>query len=257
MLDHCGVSSAERGDDVLKWLALGAVLLAALIALLYGNAETIAGFEASTIIPLIALGALLVFIGALAAGRYRGRFGAAVRDMAIWMAIALVLVVAYSYRSELEHWVRSEFPIVAQRVAGELLPPGEAVVIDSRGSEHAVRLRRRSDGHFVVRANVNGAAVPMLVDTGASTIVLRTADARQAGVDVDRLSYSVPVQTANGMAFAAAVRLRQVAIGRIVVDGVDALVARPGALKESLLGMNFLRRLRSYEFSGDFLTLRS
>jgi aspartyl protease family protein len=67
----------------------------------------------------------------------------------------------------------------------------------------------------------------------------------------------VRVQTANGAALAAAVRLRQVAIGPIVVDGVDALVARPGALKESLLGMNFLRRLRSYEFSGDYLTLRS
>jgi aspartyl protease family protein len=66
----------------------------------------------------------------------------------------------------------------------------------------------------------------------------------------------VPVQTANGLAYAAAVRLNQVAIGSIVLDGVDALVARPGALKESLLGISFLRRLRSYEFSGDFLTLR-
>jgi aspartyl protease family protein len=37
---------------------------------------------------------------------------------------------------------------------------------------------------------------------------------------------------------------------------VEALVAKPGNLKESLLGMSFLRRLRSYEFSGDFLTLR-
>ena len=37
---------------------------------------------------------------------------------------------------------------------------------------------------------------------------------------------------------------------------VDALVAQPGALTQSLLGMSFLSRLRSYEFSGDFLTLR-
>jgi aspartyl protease family protein len=130
-------------------------------------------------------------------------------------------------------------------------------VVDPRGAGHSVRLRRRPDGHFVVRAQVNGTSVPMLIDTGATTIVLRPADARQAGLDVDRLSYSVPVQTANGMAYAAAVRLRQVTVGPIVIDGVDALVARPGALKESLLGMNFLRRLKSYEFSGDYLTLRS
>jgi aspartyl protease family protein len=234
---------------VLKWLALIVVLVGALVALLWGEGETIAGLEASTFIPLIALGALLVFIGSMAATSYRGRLGHAVKDLAIWIAIALALVVAYSFRSE--------FTTVAQRVAGELLPPGESVVVESRGGgEHAVRLRRRSDGHFVVKANVNGTTVSMLVDTGASTIVLRPGDARRIGLDVDRLSYTVPVQTANGMAFAAAVRLRQVAIGQIAVDGVDALVARPGALRESLLGMSFLRRLRSYEFSGDFLTLR-
>jgi aspartyl protease family protein len=37
---------------------------------------------------------------------------------------------------------------------------------------------------------------------------------------------------------------------------VDALVAQKDALTQSLLGMSFLSRLRSYEFSGDFLTLR-
>ena len=234
---------------MLRWMALIVAAVAALVVLLQDGGETIAGLEASTIVPLIGLGALLVFIGASAAGRYQGKLGAAAKDLAIWLIIILALVAGYSFHSE--------FVIVAQRVAGELMPPGEAVVVDARGSEHAVRLRRRPDGHFVVRAQVNGAAVPMLIDTGATTIVLRPVDARQAGLDIDRLSYSVPVQTANGTAFAAAVRLRQVEIGPIVIDGVDALVARPGALKESLLGMNFLRRLRSYEFSGDYLTLRS
>ena len=34
-------------------------------------------------------------------------------------------------------------------------------------------------------------------------------------------------------------------------------MAKPGALKENLLGMSFLSRLRSYEFTSDYLTLRS
>ena len=46
------------------------------------------------------------------------------------------------------------------------------------------------------------------------------------------------------------------AIGPLVVNNVDALVAQPGSLKENLLGMSFLRRLQSYEFSKDYLTLR-
>jgi aspartyl protease family protein len=172
------------------------------------------------------------------------------RDFAVWVAIALALVAVYSFRQE--------FAMFGRRVAGELLPPGENLTVESgQKGEQAVRLRRRSDGHFVARTQVNGAPITMLIDTGASTVVLQPSDARRAGIDVDRLRYSVPVQTANGTAFAAAVRLRHVAIGSIVLDGVDALVSAPGALRQSLLGMSFLRRLRSYEFSGEFLTLRS
>ncbi len=46
-------------------------------------------------------------------------------------------------------------------------------------------------------------------------------------------------------------------LGPISLDDVEALVAKPGALKENLLGMSFLSRLRSYEFTTDMLTLRS
>jgi aspartyl protease family protein len=45
-------------------------------------------------------------------------------------------------------------------------------------------------------------------------------------------------------------------VGPIVLNDVEALVAKPGTLKDNLLGMSFLSRLRSYEFTGDFLTLR-
>jgi aspartyl protease family protein len=73
---------------------------------------------------------------------------------------------------------------------------------------------------------------------------------------VSKLSFTVPVLTANGRTVAARVRLNSVAIGPLQREDVDALVAEPKALTESLLGMSFLGRLRSYEFSGDFLTLR-
>ena len=97
----------------------------------------------------------------------------------------------------------------------------------------------------------------MLVDTGASTVVLKPADAQKLGIDVERLRYSVPVQTANGTTYAAHVRLRNLTLGPISLNDVEALVAKPGALKENLLGMSFLSRLRSYEFTTDMLTLRS
>jgi aspartyl protease family protein len=141
-------------------------------------------------------------------------------------------------------------------VAGELLPPGQATVVENESGERAVRIRRRPDGHFIARTSVNGTQLTMLVDTGATTVVLKPADAERAGIDVRTLSYSVPVKTANGTAYAAPVRLKAISVGGIDVRGVEALVAKPGTLNESLLGMSFLSRLRSYEFSGDFLTLR-
>ena len=179
-----------------------------------------------------------------------GRAGSAIRDLMSWTMLGAILVAGYSYRDELGR--------IAYRLADELAPPGSPLAGEQRqAGERAVRIRKRGDGHFVARVAVEGASVNMLVDTGASTVVLRQSDATELGVDTRRLRYTVPVQTANGLAYAAHARLNQVSVGTIVLSRVDALVAQPGALKESLLGMSFLSRLRSYEFAGEYLTLRN
>ena len=195
--------------------------------------------------------ALVVIVLQALFGAYKGRAGSAVRDLLSWSAMGLVLVAGYSYRDELGR--------IAYRIAGELSPPGASLGVEQRqvAGERAVRIRRRGDGHFVASVTVDSASVSMLVDTGASTVVLRQSDARLLGLDTRRLRYTVPVQTANGLAYAAHARLAEVGIGSITLKNVDALVAQPGVLKESLLGMSFLSRLRSYEFAGEFLTFRN
>jgi aspartyl protease family protein len=173
----------------------------------------------------------------------------ALRDLTAWAAIMLAVVTGYSFRDDLI--------TLGARVVAEIAPPGSIVRADTQtDGEKAVRIRRRPDGHFIARTDLNGFTMTMLVDTGASTVVLRPADAQKIGIDVDKLKFNVPVQTANGTTYAAPVRLKRVAVGSIGFNEVDALVAKPGALRDSLLGMSFLNRLRSYEFSGDFLTLR-
>jgi aspartyl protease family protein len=55
---------------------------------------------------------------------------------------------------------------------------------------------------------------------------------------------------------AALVSLNEVAIGPIVRRDVRALVSEEGALGQSLLGMNFLGDLSSFEMRRDELILR-
>ena len=130
-------------------------------------------------------------------------------------------------------------------------------------SRHGIKVLRqeisaeRVNAVGILEGRSNGVSLTMLIDTGASTVVLKPADAQRLGIDVERLKYAVPVQTANGTTYAAHVRLRNRTLGPISLNDVEALVAKPGTLKENLLGMSFLSRLRSYEFTTDMLTLRS
>ena len=152
---------------------------------------------------------------------------------AVWAALLVALTGAYAYRFEAADFLG--------RVAAELLPSEPQV---GQGGE--VIVSRRLSGEFSVAARVNGARVTFLFDTGASMVVLAASDARRAGVDAAGLTFDVPVTTANGAALAAEVQLNEIAVGPIVMRNVGALVARPGALEESLLGMSFLERLKSY-----------
>ena len=232
---------------MLVWLGVALVSLVGLFLVLQGDrstAEALDGF-----MPYVGGGLLLAY-AILLLSRSGGRASQVVKGLAAWAGIMLALVAGYAYREDVQ--------AIAYRVMGELAPPGAGIpTVSTENGERAVRVRRRPDGHFMARVDINGASIPMLVDTGASTVVLKPADAERAGVDTKALAYSVPVQTANGTAYAAPVRLRSISIGGIEVRDVETLVSKPGSLKESLLGMSFLKRLRSYEFSGEFLTLRS
>lgn len=231
------------------WIAIGLLIAALLGLFLWPEAGTIAGMEQDDFARLAAGLALIIFLGGAVFASYRGRIKDAVKHAVGWAAFFLVLIGLYAYRGELSG--------VAERVAGELMPPGAPVTINNGPEGRSVRVRRHWNGHFIAKAQVNGKVVSMIVDTGASTVVLRPEDAKSAGINTARLNYTVPIQTANGRAFAARVRLDRVMIGPVALGDVEALIAMPGSLHQSLLGMSFLNRLRSYEFSGDFLILRS
>lgn len=120
-----------------------------------------------------------------------------------------------------------------------------------------VTITRRVDGTFLVPGRVNERETRFLFDTGASAVVLTSASAELAGIKLEQLNFRVPVQTANGRAFAAPITLDSLAVGPIVVRRVRAMVVKPGLLSENLLGMTFLDKLASYEVRGNRLVLRA
>ena len=113
----------------------------------------------------------------------------------------------------------------------------------------------RRTGQYLIRGRVDSGSVEFLVDTGASAVALTLDDARKSGVRLNSLKYDVPISTAGGLNYAAAVKLKSVSLGGITLRDVDALVVKEG-LDISLLGMSYLGRLQRVEATPNALLLR-
>jgi aspartyl protease family protein len=113
-----------------------------------------------------------------------------------------------------------------------------------------------SRGHHRTFATVAGRNFQVLVDTGASLVVLTEMDASNMGFRPRPHEFTVPLATANGSIRGARYRIDSLKVGAITLHNVDAVVLPRGALQISLLGQSFLRRLASYEVKAGRLILR-
>jgi aspartyl protease family protein len=225
------------------WILLIGLALAALTLALRHDVGHVAGLRNEQFASLVWNAVLLVFFGAAVVTLFRGRLTHALQAALFWITVVVLLAVGYTYRFELRE--------VADRVLSELVPGYAA----SRG--HTVEIARGRAGDFSIRARINGAQIPMVLDTGATAVVLTQEAAKAAGLPLEVLSYTVNVDTANGRTRAASVTLDRVAVGNIVELSVPALIAQPGQLRANLLGMSFLNRLQGWEVRGDKLVMRA
>src|SRR6201986_1247018 len=120
----------------------------------------------------------------------------------------------------------------------------------------AVEIARGQGGEFALRAQINGVNAPMVIDTGATSVVLTYETAKAAGLPLELLDYDVDVETAGGHTRAARLTLDRLAIGKMVEASGPALGGPRGQMKTNLLGMSFLHRLESWEVRADRLMLR-
>lgn len=181
---------------------------------------------------------MLVLVGSSLMAR-RLPISQVARMVAGWLLIFALVLVGYSYRVELNS--------VVQRVTGDLL--GE------RGQTvgGTLRVPMAPDGHFWVRARVDGEDVRFLIDSGATTTALTAKTAAAAGLQIDR-GLAVAINTANGMVEAQRTRIARLSLGPIVSKDMAAVVS-PAFGDTNVLGMNFLSSLAGWRVEAGTLIL--
>jgi aspartyl protease family protein len=87
-------------------------------------------------------------------------------------------------------------------------------------------------------------------------VAINKTMASRIGIKVTAQDMKFKVSTANGQAAAAAVMINEIAIGKIRVNNVPALVLEDKALDGMLMGMSFLKELDRFAIENRTLILR-
>ena len=180
---------------------------------------------------------ILIVSFSLASGKIRQNL----KYLAIWFGIFMLLITGYSYRHELSG--------IKEKILVEIIPAkGIQKTPDS------ISFPVSSDGHFYIRAEVNGTPIIFLADTGASHIVLSPADAEKLGYKTDELRFDRFYETANGTVRGSSILIDDLRIDKFHIKAIGASI-NEAKMRDSLLGMTFFKRLKSYEVKNDVLTL--
>jgi aspartyl protease family protein len=187
---------------------------------------------------LIAAGLMIVLVASSLFGRQL-KLGETLRMALIWIALFVVAFVLFLFRDEAR--------VIWSRARAEIGGNPPAV------SGQVTRITMGDDGHFHVRARVNGQYVDFLIDSGATTTGLTADSARLAGVAPDS-SIDIPVDTANGTVMVSTARIGLLEVGNIRQTDARAVIGKSFG-DTNVLGMSFLSELKSWKVEGRTLTL--
>jgi clan AA aspartic protease (TIGR02281 family) len=104
-------------------------------------------------------------------------------------------------------------------------------MLRSRSTTAAVQIPRGQGGEYALRAKINGVTAPMVIDTGATSVVLTWETAKAIGLPIEMLEYNVDLETAGGHTKAARLTLDRLSVGKLVEKSIPALVVPRGQMK--------------------------
>ena len=162
---------------------------------------------------------------------------------AIWGVIAMLVVGAVEQRSLFD-------PYYAKITHFLKLEPAD----DQQVSGKELRIPMSRDGHFWVRAKINGVERKLLVDSGATITALSVDTAEAAGLRPERAPFPIILKTANGAVAARTARVASLRIGNVVARNLPVVVS-PSFGDTEVIGMNFLSKLKSWRVEENTLIL--
>ena len=127
--------------------------------------------------------------------------------------------------------------------------------VKQRDTGEDVLIYRDSTGMFKTVGSINGLPVKFLVDTGASSVAMNSAQARRLGIDYHVEGDLIYVSTASDVVPAYRVKLNIVKVGSIQLRNVTGVVIESAQPADVLLGMTYLSRVEMIN-QGNRLILR-
>jgi aspartyl protease family protein len=144
---------------------------------------------------------------------------------------------------------RPELKMAWNRVKGELTGAPRQII-----SSEAIKLVRQDDGHFWLRAELNGHQADLMIDSGATVTAINGKTARKAKLVLDSSGNPVELSTANGVITAQTAQVTTLTIGNFTLDQHEVVVSDSFG-EPNVAGMNFLDGFKSWSVTGDVMTL--
>ncbi len=188
----------------------------------------------------LAYASLAVMLVASSLFARRLPLGQTLKMILAWIAIFAAAFVLFSYR----HVAKSAW----QHMKSEIVDDG---AVTENGT---LRIRKSDDGHFWVKAQINGHTQRLLIDSGATTTSISTNVADASGVEVSKAGFPVIIDTANGTTQAWRAEAQSLVVGPIRREQFNVLVSDSFG-DTNVIGMNFLSTLKSWRVEGDEMVL--
>ena len=111
-------------------------------------------------------------------------------------------------------------------------------------------IEQDGSGNFIVMGTIDNISISMLIDTGASRVVVSEKMAEKAGLFSDS---KVEVATANGITNGYTAVIKNIQIGNLLGENIEAVIVPNLRISHALIGMSFLKKVNFEKYGSQLI----